>query len=70
MTSYLMETRHRVLEFLRSQQDGATQRQLQFLGMKTKQVRFDSLKLILEDLTKDGQAWHSEETKRYKAVVK
>ena len=54
MATYTMNTRERVVEFLDAHRREHSQRSLQFLGSEHKQVRFESLKLILQDLKDEG----------------
>lgn len=55
MATYTMETRKRVEAFLRGERGPHSRKELQYLGLRHKQVRFESLVLILKDLAGESK---------------
>ena len=53
MVNYKIDTRRRVLEFIRSRRKPIAQKNLQYLGEQFKQVNFNTLKSVLDDLEKE-----------------
>lgn len=54
MVNYTIETRNKVVDYIRGKKKPVLQTESQFLGKKKMQIKSATMKCILNDLRKDG----------------